>query len=225
MLLAVVVTVFVLHLVPDLVLVTRTGDTITYDARLNFLSELARTQWGSVMIGCFVGLGAATGLTASAFAARQRRWIALAVFGMAVVIMLLAVFPTDLNDFRYATMACDEVDRIEPCTWVGRVHDVLPALLVPLAAFVGIALLRAGPPWRRLGWAGAGALVIAIGLASLAYLYVRHTTAVPRPWVGLMQRAVAVPALGWLALINCKLVHRTRVISGERRGPPGRTTT
>lgn len=225
MLLAVVVTVLALHLVPDLVLVTRTGDTVAHDARLNFLSELARTQWGSVMTGCFVGLGVATGLTASAFAARQRRWIALAVFGMAVVITLLAVFPTDLNDFRYATMACDEVDRIESCTWVGRVHDVLPVLLVPLAAFVGIALLRAGASWRRLGWAGAGALAVAIGLASLAYLYVQHTTAVPRPWVGLMQRAVVVPALGWLALINCKLVHRARMISGERLGPPGRTTT
>ncbi|UJR87011.1 DUF998 domain-containing protein [Sandaracinus amylolyticus] len=202
------VTVVALHLA-DATLIGSTGATLAYDGRLNFLSELARTDLGPAMTSVFVVLGLASALSALGMhrseRVREARWVA----GVAIVFVLLALLPTDLRDFRGAINAstCGDPSRIEPCTWVGRAHDVLPNVLFALIGLTWWELRRS----RAIAWAPAvqagrvcGAIALVLLIAAEVYLRV----ALPEApiWVGLTQKAVVAPALVWFALVNETLV-------------------
>lgn len=195
-----------LHLAPQPMLLATTGASIPYDWRLNFLSELVRTQYGPAMTANFVLLAIACACTAFAFrhaALPREAWL---LAGCAAVFALLALLPSDLAELRTDASTCGDPARIEPCTWVGRAHDVLPNALFVLIGLTCLSLFRRKTaPWRRVvmaaGLCAAGAIVLVV----LAALYVQAVAPSGRVWVGLLQRAVVVPGIGWLCAVNAGL--------------------
>lgn len=215
-LVAAVAGLVVLHLLPRPLLHATTGELIPYDPRVNFLSELVRTQYGSLMTASFVAL-AISGATGSIAVHRAglRREAAL-LGGAALTLALLALLPSDLAELRTDASTCGDPTRVEPCTWVGRAHDVLPnALFFLLGAVWFSLLLYRRAEWARVVWAGVLCAAIAIVLAVATRLYVADGTSVARIWIGATQRSVIGSAIIWLWIF---LAHLARIQKDE----PGR---
>lgn len=200
-----VLVVLALHFAPAPMLEASNGATIAYDPRLNFLSELVRTQYGPAMIASFLLLAlasAATSLALPRAGLSRESWLLGAV---ASLFVLLAAFPTDLAELRTDASTCGDPSRIEPCTFVGRVHDVLPNALFVLIGSMWISLWRRGDrSWRGVVIGGLACGLAAVILLLAAHLYLRGVHS-GRWWVGLMQRAVVVPGLAWLWIIDARL--------------------
>jgi hypothetical protein len=211
--------IVVLHLLPRPVLEATTGQVALYDPRLNFLSEYVRTQYGPLMTFNFVTLAGAAVVAAWALRAaglgREAKLVAVA----AVFLALLAVFPTDLVDLRRDGAACDDPLRIEPCTWVGRVHNPLSTVVFCCLGATWLSLAsRRRPQWRSVVWAGVACSLLAAGLVGGSAVYSRQIPEVGRHWIGMMQRSVVVPALVWLWLLlgHGLVVEREKLPAQER---------
>lgn len=214
----------VLHLLPRPLLHATTGELIPYDPRVNFLSELVRTQYGSLMTACFVALAVsgATGSIAVHRAGLRREAVLLG--GAAVTLALLALLPSDLAELRTDASTCGDPTRIEPCTWVGRAHDILPNALFLLLGAVWLSLVRyRRAAWARVVWAGVLCAVVAIVLAVASRLYVADVTSVQRIWIGATQRSVIGSAIVWLWIF---LAHLARIQKEDAgRGDVSRITS
>jgi hypothetical protein len=211
--------IVVLHLLPRPVLEATTGQVALYDPRLNFLSEYVRTQYGPLMTFNFVTLAGAAVVAAWALRAaglgREAKLVAVA----AIFLALLAVFPTDLVDLRRDGAACDDPLRIEPCTWVGRVHNPLSTVVFCCLGATWLSLAsRRRPQWRSVVWAGVACSLLAAGLVGGSAVYSRQIPEVGRHWIGMMQRSVVVPALVWLWLLlgHGLVVEREKLPAQER---------
>jgi hypothetical protein len=205
-----------LHLLPAPMLSTTTGQMLPYDPRLNFLSEYVRTQYGLVMTASFWTLGATAAAAAWAFrrAGLGREALALAV--AALFAALLALFPTDLTDLRADGPACDLALRIEPCTWVGRVHNPLSSVVFGCLGATWLSLaLRRRPEWKAVVRGGVACLVLAAVLVGASALYLMQLRGVGRHWLGLMQRSAAASALLWFWLV----LRRLEGLPTRRAGP------
>lgn len=203
----------VLHLAPEPATLADDGQLHPYNPQLNFLSEYVRTQYGHGMTAWFVIMGAATLATARTFLAQELRREAAAIAAVGIVLVLLACFPTDLAELRTDTSTCGDPTRIEPCTWVGRVHDALPTLIFALGALtLGSLGKRAKSEARALLRTGAllGALALVLLVASHFWL---RSWFDGRYWVGLPQRVVVLAGAAWLWLANRSL--------GPALGAPG----
>src|SRR5687768_2105679 len=128
-LLAAVAGLVALHVLPRPMMHATTGELIPYDPRVNFLSELVRTQYGPLMTASFVALAIAGASASIAVWRAGLRREAILLGGVASMLALLALFPGDLAELRMDGSNCGDPARIEPCTWVGRTHDVLPNVL------------------------------------------------------------------------------------------------
>jgi hypothetical protein len=185
-----------------------TGARVSYDPTLNFLSEYVRTQYGPLMTANFVLLAIAGGSLGFEFGRVGLRREARFMWGAALFLVLLALLPTDLADFRTDLSTCHDPARVEPCTWVGRVHDFLPNFAFGFVALVGICLSRR-IEWLPIAKKGAWCAAFAAILALVSHFYVTHRAPhVERIWVGLSQRGVVAPALLWMAMLITDLEKR-----------------
>lgn len=188
-----------LHVLPTLHLHARTGTSVPYRP-WNFLSELVRTEAGPWMTLCFVLL--AVGALGAAGALRRLRPEALLLAVAGVSLALLAFFPTDLADLSTDALTCGRPTRIEPCTWVGRIHNPLStAVFVPIAAVMASLGLRGrrDPRWRFAARWGVVCGALALAGVVGATLYLQSIGWQGRWWTGLMQRSLVAPSLLWLA--------------------------
>src|SRR5262245_13063769 len=92
-LLAAVIDFLGLHLAPRRMLHATTGAVLAYDARLNFLSEFVRTQYGPAMTANFVLLGTAGFAAALAMRSAAHEREAWMLAGLGVLLVLLALLP------------------------------------------------------------------------------------------------------------------------------------
>ena len=198
-----------LHVLPEPTLMASTGARVAYDPTLNFLSEYVRTQYGALMTANFVLLAIAGGALGCALDAVGLRREARFMWSAGGVLMLLALLPTDLADFRTDLSTCHDPARIDPCTWVGRIHDFLPNFAFGFIALV-VGSLSRRVDWRPVAKKGAwcAAIAVALALASHFYVALKHPH-VERIWVGLMQRSVVGAALLWMAMLLAELRRRS----------------
>lgn len=200
-----------LHVLPDPILVGSTGARVPYDPMLNFLSEYVRTQYGLLMSANFVLLAIAAGTLGLAVSRVALRDEARLLWGAAIFLVLLALLPTDLADFRTDGSTCHDPARVEPCTWVGRVHDVLPNFAFGFVALVGVSMSRR-VEWRAIAKKGAWCAAAAALLVLAGHVYVSHRAPlVGRMWVGVSQRAVVAAVLLWMGMVVAELVRRSKL--------------
>jgi Protein of unknown function (DUF998) len=190
---AALLLLIVLHCIPGLELIATTGERIPYDPRVNFLSEYVRTPAAPLMIGFFLLVAGHAGTLAWLARELGLHAASKALLAASFVALLLVVFPTDLAELRTDFGTCGDPSRVEPCTWVGRVHDILPEVLFACIGVTWLALVRV----RRLAWAGLGAGLAAFVLLVAAHIAVVSNVDPGRWWVGLLQRAVIGPTLLW----------------------------
>jgi hypothetical protein len=208
-----------LHLLPGPVLTATTGQSVLYDPRLNFLSEYVRTQYGPLMTFNFCALGGAAVAAAWALRSAGLRREAGFVVGAALFLILLAVFPTDLTDLRQDGSACDLPLRIEPCTWVGRVHNPLSSVVFGCLGATWLSLAwRRRPEWRPVLWAGVACALLGAALVGASTLYLMHVPGVSRHWLGLMQRSVVAPAVLWLWLLLGRVTRFAHIMGLQSPG-------
>lgn len=165
-----------------------------YDPVSRSLSALATTPLGGLMSAAFIG----TALLELAFAAGvrdtlgatevQRRVAALVVMVLALLTLLLALFPTDPPGV--------------PRSPAGRGH-----LLVALGYSIALpasAVVFAGIFGRDARWRGyrRPTLFVALSLTALFPVLVNAVNGELRPWLGLIERLYfAIPSLwqAWIA--------------------------
>ncbi len=192
----------VLHLLPHPTLYATDGRAFPYRPT-NFLSELVRTQYGPAMTGCFFVLAAGAGTLARALWPYLRREALL--LGLAALALgALGFFPTDLADLTTDAVTCGQPSRIEPCTWIGRIHNPLSTLVFAPIALSALSLLwraRTQKPWRPVALVALGCGALALILLVCARLYLISTGWAGRGWTGLMQRSLVLPALIFLGAI------------------------
>jgi hypothetical protein len=195
-----VVDLALLHVLPAPVLHATTGALIPYRP-WNFLSEYVRTQYAPLMTACFFLLAVAVLATAAVLRPSLRREAALLTLAGAALV-LLGLFPTDLADLTTSAVTCGLPGRVEPCTWVGRVHNPLSTFVFVPVAFTALSLGargRTGGHWRGVFRFALVCGVLAVCGVACAALYLRHVGWHGAVWTGLMQRSLVVPALLWMA--------------------------
>jgi len=188
-----------LHALPAPKLHATTGALLPYRP-WNFLSEYVRTDYAPLMIACFFLLAVAVLATAAHLRPLRREAALLTVAGTALV--LLGLFPTDLADLSTSRVTCGLPGRVEPCTFVGRVHN-------PLSTFVFVPVmltaLSLGARCRSEGrWRGVFRLALVCGVLAVcgivgATVYLHSLGWTGARWTGLMQRSLVFPALLWMA--------------------------
>lgn len=198
--------VIALHFLPGPLLQTTQGVQLSYDPRFNFLSEYARTQYAPLMEVNFICLAVTAASLARALwltGLRREGWF---LVGAGLFLVLLACFRTDLVDLRTDALTCGDPLRVEPCTSVGRVHNPLSTVVFGFVAAAAVSLLaRRVPRWRSIAWAAVACALLGLILVGLSLLYLRSIGYTARLWVGLMQRALVVPALLWLWALTTRL--------------------
>lgn len=198
--------VIVLHCLPSPLLQTTQGVQLSYDPRFNFLSEYARTQYAPLMEVNFLLLAITAASLARALWLTGLRREGWCLVGAGIFLVLLACFRTDLVDLRTDALTCGDPSRVEPCTLVGRVHNPLSTVVFGFVGAAAVSLLaRRVPRWHRVVWAAIACALLGLVLVTLSLLYLRHIGYTSRLWVGLMQRALVIPALLWLWALTTEL--------------------
>jgi hypothetical protein len=196
-----------LHCLPAPMLFGATGKIVPYNPLLNFMSEFVRTQYGWLMTVNFCLLALVAALIALALGKAALSREAKLLWGASAFLVLLALFPSDLADLRTDAYTCGDPTRIEPCTLIGRIHNPLSTIVF---GFVGGAMasfrLRRSPKLALIVRASVLCGVLAICLLIAAKLYLIFELGyTQRHWVGLMQRALTLPALVWLWVLAAVL--------------------
>lgn len=178
-----------------------------YDPMQRTISELAVGRYGFLQISAFVALGLSL-LALPAGLWRRVRTTVLSRLGLCLIAIggvasfLAAAFPTDLRNAAVATVS----GQIHADTATAGYGCLITAMLLLSLHF------RGDRRWRSFHLPSSGLTLV--GMAALVALAVAGNSDV----VGLLQRLMVVPLLGWVMLAG---VHGLR-LSWATRTPPAR---
>jgi hypothetical protein len=204
--------VLALHLLPSPILVSTSNRLIPYDFRLNFLSEYVRTQYGWLMTLNFCLLGVAALSGAYATHARQLKTETKLLFVAGAFLFLLALFRCDLVELTRDGPQCDNPARIEPCTWMGNVHNPLSSVVFLSLGLVWLKLALRKPREmlrNKVIMQGLFCLACVVIFTHLSSVYVSHIQVSERHWFGLGQRSIVLPAITWFWFLLNYLSQKT----------------